>query len=228
MKTIIAISAWAKSGKDTAAERLISNFNFKRIAFADPLKVNVARDFDIELADTHDQSKKEKPILSMRVDPKDDFSKNVCEFMIKEFRFEDGARPEAFIYEKGSFYGTRGSGYPEPVYWNIRALCILEGSTKRTADSDYWVSRAIKKAPDGGQYVVADLRYKSELSALKMALNPEDNLITVRINRFLTTESSDPSERDLDNAEFDIVINNKGTLEEFLSKVDALTGVQGV
>lgn len=233
MKTIIAISGWKKSGKDTAAERLISNHGFRRIAFADPLKVNVADAFGVELADAHDQSKKELPILSMRVDPKDKFSKMISEFMVKEFRFADGATPETFMYENGNYYGTRGSGYPEPVYWTIRALCILEGSTKRTADSDYWVKQAVQKASYGpfpvgfqNKFVIADLRYKSELTALKESMNIVDTLITVRVNRFSTCESTDPSERDLDDAQFDVVINNLGTLEVFLEMVDAVANME--
>lgn len=227
---IIAISGWKKSGKDTAAEFLIEKHGFDRIAFADPLKVNVSEQFNIKLKDTHDQSKKEQPILSRRVDPKDAFSKMISEYMIKEFRFEDGAIPSTFMYENGTFYGTRGSGYPEPVYWTIRALCILEGSTKRTVDSDYWVSKAVDSAKNGadryefGQenYVIADLRYQSELAALKMALGPDDTLVTVRVNRFDTTESNDSSERDLDNAKFDVVIENRESLDSFLSKIDIL------
>lgn len=231
---IIAISGWKKSGKDTAAEHLINKHGYRRIAFADPLKVNVSDQFGVELADAHDQSKKELPILGRRVDPKDKFSKIISEFMIKEFRFEDGGIPSDFMYENGIFYGTRGSGHPEPVYWTIRALCILEGSTKRTVDSDYWVSQAVNVAkksllPIGVErkFVIADLRYQSELAALKAALGPGDQLITVRVNRFDTCESTDPSERDLDSASFDVVVENRESLDKFLQVISNLAdGVQ--
>ena len=231
MKRIIAISGWKKSGKDTAAERLIKNHSFERIAFADPLKVNVADQFGIPLSDTHNQDRKEAPYLNMRVEPKDDFSRLLARFLIKEFRFADGSIPRDHTMVEGQFYGINQKFNMEPVYWTPRALCILEGSTKRTVDSDYWVKQAVLKAADGGSYVIADLRYKSELSGLKMALSPDDKLITVRVNRFETTESTDPSERDLDNAEFDIVINNKESLQAFLNTIDNIatrTAANGV
>ena len=46
------------------------------------------------------------------------------------------------------------------------------------------------------------------------------NLITVRVNRFTNTPSEDPSERDLDNYKFDVVIENTSSLEELLNKVE--------
>lgn len=228
---VIAISGWVKSGKDTAAEHLIKNFGFKRMAFADYLKEKVAADFCLEKECLHKQELKEKPILEMPVMPKDKFALNIVKFMFKEFRAADGRRPlDLHIDPSGAVLGVME--YPgifnhieetAQLYWTPRALAILEGSTKRTADSNYWVNNTIDNIdalPYDSKVVISDLRYRSELQPLRDFFKKD--LITVRVNRFDTTESVDPSERDLDNAQFDVVIENKGTLEEFLKKVEDL------
>lgn len=233
-RTIIAISGWAKSGKDTMASLLIEK-GATRIAFADPLKSNVVRDHeDVTLKMVYEQSLKEKPILSMPVDPEDEFSRMIARFMVKEFRSKDGKTPDDYVYFAGtedsekSFMGMMEDGTYDKLYWTPRALCILEGSVKRTSDSNYWVKKAIQKADENGVFVISDLRYKSELYGIKMSINPEDTLITVRVNRFKTTNSNDPSERDLDNAEFDYVIENTGSLQDYISKINSILKERGV
>jgi hypothetical protein len=219
---VVAISGWVKSGKDTAAELLISEYGYQRISFAAPLKDNVAKQFGFDRKSLDDQAQKELPLLDMPVYAKDGFSKNLATFMFREFRDAGGRRPSAYtLTEDGKLYSAEPDKMPMPLYWTRRALMILEGSAKRTADPDYWVSRAVKNARETGTplVVISDLRYKNEMSALKMALGAEDDLVTVRVNRFDDTESKDPSERDLDDAKFDIVIENRGTLDEFLDKV---------
>jgi hypothetical protein len=99
---------------------------------------------------------------------------------------------------------------------------ILKGSTMRTANPDYWVEKAIQTARSQGlsKVVISDLRYRNEVYAMKTSLDIEDKLVTIRVNRFDTSPSSDPSERDLDGAAFDLVIENRGTLEEFEKSVN--------
>ena len=217
---IVAISGWKGSGKDSFASVLLTNFGFERIGFADPLKDNVADHFALSRQSLDNQAQKELPLLDMPVNPRDAYTRMVCEFLIKEFRFKDGRQPTGYEYADGQFYGSSGTRGPDrdKVYWTRRALCILEGSTKRAADPDYWVTRAINTARfnEHGLVVISDLRYKNELSALKLALQPGDVLTTIRINRFDSSPSSDPSERDLDDAEFDMVVENRGPLADLI------------
>lgn len=196
---IVGLSAWKKSGKDHAAELLIKNFGFKRLAFADVLKDMVAEQYGIDRKSLDDQNLKEKAISFLPVEPKDNFSKMVTDFMVREFaKGEDGK-----------------------LYWTPRALAILEGSVKRSVNSTYWVSRALSKMKEGDKVVIADLRYRSEASQIReFADNNEIKSLLVRINRFEDTLSTDPSERDMDNFDgFDSVVENKGTISEFESKI---------
>lgn len=233
---LIAISGWKRSGKDTAGELLINSYGFSRISFAGPLKDKVAADFNMTREEQDDQSLKEQPLFDYPVIPKDEFALNLVKFMYKEFRDAKGRIPlDLHVDASGAVMGVME--YPgifskqeelAQLYWTRRAMQILEGSGKRTVDSNYWVKQAIdkidKKTRQAGVlkmgtplFVITDLRYKSEVEPLRAAFGKD--LLTVRVNRFDSTESTDPSERDLDNYKFDVVLENKGTLEEFLNKV---------
>lgn len=193
MTKVVAISAWKGSGKDTAADYLIKEHNFTRFGFADTLKDIVAEQYNIPREHCDNPEFKEKPIKHLPVVTKDKFNELVHSFMSKEL---------------------------ESGYWTPRALCILEGSVKRSVRTNYWVKRVVDKVNSDSEslVVISDLRYRSEVDQLKEAFG--ENLITVRINRFETSPSEDPSERDLDNYNFDVTIDNKGSLEEFLNKVN--------
>lgn len=230
---VIAISGWKRSGKDTAAERLIKEHNFCRIAFADPLKDMVASEYDIPREYCDDPTCKEAPLEQYPVMPKDNFSLNLAKMMYKEFRTLEGIPPsEYYIDASGAFVGLIGN-QSKQLYWTPRALCILKGSSNRAVDSNYWVNNALEyihnemndpSCNSSGHWhegvVISDLRYRSEIELLKQSLGK--NLICVRVNRFDICQSEDPSERDLDNFKFDVVLENKSSLEEFLEKVDKL------
>lgn len=227
---VIAISGWKRSGKDTTADELVKNHNFKRIGFADPLKDSVASEYGIPRSHCDDPEFKEKPILHLPLSPRDAFSLGAAKLVYKECRTEDGKTPfDHWIDPSGAFLGvvSYGTAFTEretvaQLYWTPRALCILKGSINRTVRSDYWVKAAIDKmkANPDGSFVISDLRYKSELAQLKQAFGKD--ILTVRVNRFDDCNSQDASERDLDDGVFDVVIENRGTLEELLAKVKEL------
>lgn len=243
---VIAISGWKRSGKDTIAGQLIQEHGFKRVAFADPLKDSVAKEYGIPREHCDDPAFKEAPILHLPLNPKDAFGRDAAKLIYKECRTEDGKIPfEYFIDPSGTFLGVvnYSTAFTEreqlgQLYWTPRALCILKGSINRMVRSDYWVKAAIDSIKDSaatgtlngqtgtfykegnGNFVISDLRYKSELNQLREAFGK--NLVTVRVNRFDDCNSQDASERDLDNGIFDITIENRGTLEQLLAKVKEL------
>lgn len=209
---VIALSGWKQSGKDTVADYLGKEYSFKRFGFADILKDMVAEQYDIPRNSLDDPALKEQPLRQYPVKTQDAFSEMIHSFMQKEF---------AEVKEEF------GDSLEFVKCWTPRALAILEGSVKRSANSAYWVQRVVNKineendsVSDVENFVISDLRYRSEVEQLRKAFG--DNLITVRINRFDDSPSSDPSERDLDNAPFDFTLDNKGTLEELLAKVEKL------
>lgn len=226
---LIAISGWKRSGKDTIAGELINAHEFKRVAFADPLKDSVAKEYNIPREHCDDPAFKEAPILHLPLSPKDAFGLGAAQLIYKECRTADGKTPfDNWIDPSGAFLGvySNGSAFTEretvgQLYWTPRALCILKGSINRVVRSDYWVKAAIDQIKNNpGNYVISDLRYQSELVQLKQAFGRD--IVTVRVNRFDDCNSQDASERDLDNGVFDVTIENRGTLEELLAKVKEL------
>lgn len=221
MAIFICISGWKRSGKDSAANFLVKNYDFQRLAFADTLKNNVSQQFDIPRSMIDEPSTKEAPIKTMPVEVNDAFTMTVNTFMFKEFRGEFGQIPQHYEIIGRNLYGKVNQNEPSfPLYHTPRSLCILEGSSKRCADANYWVSAALNNVSRNGAYVISDLRYKSEVFALKMNLSDDDTLVTVRINRFDSSPSNDPSERDLDDAKFDFVIENRYTIESFEEEIN--------
>lgn len=226
---VVAISAWKFSGKDTCANYLIDN-GYIRCAFADVLKDMVAAEYGVPRSHMDDPAFKEAPILTMPVIPKDSFTLNIARMLFTEFRTENGSPAmEPYVDPSGAFLGVMGRSVAQ-MYWTPRALCILKGSTNRAVDSSYWVSKTIDEINslrmgelqlnhgNGTNVVISDLRYRSEVDQLRQAFGKD--LITVRVNRFQDVNSTDASERDLDNFQFDITIENVGTLEELYYKLD--------
>lgn len=224
MNTVIALSGWKGSGKDCAAEYLIKKHGFIRVAFADVLKELVAIQYDIPLNYLHDNEFKEAPLLQYPVETKDGFGSVIHNFLVKEFRSAKGEVPLSMATSDWKTVGNLG--YDEvPVFWTPRALAILEGSVKRSVNSGYWVQQAINKInayKGSGQdkFVITDMRYLSEVEQLEEEF--EHELVTCRINRFDTSPSSDPSERDLDYHRFNHVIENRSSLSSFYRDVDEL------
>lgn len=55
---IVLISGWSHAGKDSVAKILVESYDFHKVAFADPIKHQVARDLQIPLEWCYDQEKK--------------------------------------------------------------------------------------------------------------------------------------------------------------------------
>lgn len=227
---VVAISGWKRSGKDISAKYLIDNKGFTRVAFADLLKDMVAEEYDIPRTSCDDPTLKEAALEQYPVIPKDDFTLAIAKLMYKEFRSVGGRQPmEYYVDPSGAFLGVMGR-HVEQLYWTPRALCILKGSMNRSVDSNYWVQATIQRINkqfhadlqlNPGKetlVVISDLRYRSEIYQLRQTFGAE--LITIRINRFDICNSDNASERDLDNTKFDVVIENKGSIEDLYSKLE--------
>ena len=211
---VLGVSGWKKSGKDTLADFLINKEGYERVAFADVLKEITAETYGLDKNIFYNQSVKEAPIKSLPVNPKDEFTKTIANFMEKEFRTEDG--------KIGCILSDR-------LYWTPRALLILEGSIKRAVNCDFWVQKTfnkiqeIQKNENKYRFVITDLRYKNEMESLVDIFG--DRFVSCRVNRFETVDSTDPSERDLDEAEFDFTIGNRSSLDDFLEEVENLASI---
>lgn len=201
---VIALNGWKQSGKDTTAEFLEDAYGFTRYAFADTLKDLVANTYKIPRASLDDPKLKEKALPQYPVNPKDPFGKMITDYMKAEF-----------------------SVVKNKKYWNPRSLAILEGSVKRSVNTQHWVNTITRSITTSTttKAVITDLRYRSEVEELRKVFDKQQLLI-VRINRWDESPSVDPSERDLDDFNFDIVIENREGIEELHRQIQmSLSGV---
>jgi hypothetical protein len=221
---IICFSGLKGSGKDTLAAYLIEKYKAVRVSFADPLKDLVAEEYGIDRASLDDPNRKEKPILTLPVEPKDAFTRMVAEFMYKEFAFADGKKANGFFYFGESFMGNRTDLGNQELYHTPRSLAILKGSTNRVVRSDFWVQKACDAIQDnldkGSLVVISDLRYKSEMAQLTERFGKE--VVFVRINRHKESTSMDPSEMDLVDSKFDYYIDNSDHLNYTYAQLENL------
>jgi hypothetical protein len=218
---MVLLSGYKGSGKDALAKELVEKYGYRRIALADILKNMVADQYGLSEKQLHDQSLKETALKQYPVEMKDAFSEHLNSFLVGEFRTANGQIPSigGVVNNDGQLMMVVGDGELQQLFWTPRALCILEGSVKRSADSNYWVKRAVHNVELNEKIVISDFRYKSEHEAIGEAMMLKNSgIITVRIDRFSESPSSDPSERDLDNFVHNITIKNDSSLEDFLSR----------
>lgn len=193
MGNVIALSGWRGSGKDTVANYLVTEYGYKQMSFAARLKDVVASTYGVPREDLDDPTKKEMPLTTYPAIPSDPFSEKVHLMLRDEL----------------------SSGY-----WTPRALCILEGSIKRSVHSNFWIRSVVEQILSSSEnYVISDMRYKSEADTLRLFL---PDMVTVRVERFDTISTTDPSERNLDDYPFDVYLSNRGTKELLYGQVDGL------
>jgi len=91
-----------------------------------------------------------------------------------------------------------------------------------TVDVDIWIKSIFTTMNNEGLYLISDLRFINECEYIN-----KYNGVTLRVNRSNNTigkkskrDLNHKSETELDNYIFDYVIENNGTYDEFISKID--------
>lgn len=224
---VLAISGWKRSGKDMVAEYLVENYGFKRVSFAEPLKRMAAEEYDIPLDHMYNDDYKEKAIQKYPVESTDPFLKNLHDHMVGEFRTLTGETPCGIMTSAGQ---TRGMVFDKygfetwvPIYWTPRAIAIFKGSGNRSINKEYWTHRMIKEIQESGhdKIVVSDLRFRTETKEMSAVFGEDVHF--ARINRWDNVNSTDSSEHDLDDFNFNSYLNNKDkTKQEVFEQVDKL------
>ena len=98
---------------------------------------------------------------------------------------------------------------------SVRELLQKFGTAIRNeVCDDFWVKACLKDFEDDNNYLITDVRFKSEAKGIK-----EKGGIIIRVNRDGAGAGNHISEVDLDDYSFDYVINNDGDMEDLLLKV---------
>lgn len=167
---IIALSGYARSGKDEAAKVLVEEYGFTRVAFADKL-----REF------------------LYRLDPQIGRPGEVARLGV--------------IIDKYGWDGYKETPYKDEVRELLQRLGTECG--RELLGENVWVDAAL--SVDAEKIVVADCRFPNEAEAVRTRGGR-----VWRVSRKGVGPINDhPSETSLDNYNFDAVVSNTGTLEEF-------------
>lgn len=194
-RRIIALGGWRGSGKDTIANHLTSMHQFKQVSFAAKLKDMVADMYKVPREYLDSPTLKEMPLSNLPVIPSDPFTETLHLLLKDELK-----------------HG----------FWTPRALCILEGSVKRSVTANYWVRTVIEDILNqpAQSFVISDMRYKSEADTLNMFFDNELQLW--RVQRYESITTTDPSERNLDDFKFDAYLHNTKDIQSLCNTIDAL------
>ena len=133
---------------------------------------------------------------------------------------------EYFNLTYGQLWGEEKeimTGYPKPGktefssnpadYWTPREIMQEVGGFFRSIDRDFWVKQLMKSASEHENVIVSDVRHLNEVACVKNAGG-----LVIKINRpdlAKIHNMQHESETALDDfCDFDIVIENNGTLDD--------------
>lgn len=194
---IINIEYWEKFKSNTPFNQIVfSKYVIKK--FADKLKTLVCLLIGYTREQLEDRNLKEKELG-------------------EEWWYYKGRNNSLIPYNKNSKRSTEDLIKPTP-----RLLLQLIGTDlfRNQLHPNTWVNASFANYLNNA-WIFTDVRFPNELEAIK-----KHNGITIRINRGLVErtgkliqEPEHISETALDNAEFDYIIENNGTIEELLEQV---------
>jgi hypothetical protein len=104
----------------------------------------------------------------------------------------------------------------------LRDLLIARAATVRSTDPDTYANIVAATLGSHGRYVITDWRYRNEYDVLHRRLSATTTILRVRIERPGIVVSNDPSEHDLDDAQFDAVIQNDGSISDLRDRMKAI------
>ena len=184
---IIGISGKARSGKDTFAEMLATDFNkgsyppYVMMAFANELKLRCQAAFDLTWEQLWGEDKEI---------PDERYTKQIVTFT--------GCTDDNF----------------EIIYWTAREIMQNYGAFYRTIDNEFWVKNLFRVIEDKEytNVIITDVRYTNEANYI---LDNGGYVIRVeRENKDTVHNEQHPSEIELDEYNrFDFTIVNNWTLD---------------
>lgn len=157
---LIALTGHAGVGKDTTADLLVAHARFRKLAFADALRGEVANAFDLSLADLSNPHLKNVPTVALRM------RRAPHDFLAAVILSLSAAAPDHRTPLSDAWLDEPRSPRQILQWW---------GTEYRRAQSPrYWTSQLIKRLADyrrdgETRFVVTDVRFDNEAHALRMA-----------------------------------------------------------
>ncbi|WPG35161.1 hypothetical protein [Variovorax sp. EBFNA2] len=222
-KHIIALTGYAGVGKDTIADLLVAHLGFRKVAFADALRAEVADGFGVEILHLAHPSTKNHPIsaLALRRAPRELL---------------------AAIALSGIEIPRNGSGQPADEWLDQprapRQILQWWGTEyRRATHSHYWARLLLKRLAnyirDGEKrFVITDCRFRNEADTVRFLGGHIWKVTRPGINSTTTSEGSHVSATDGSEFMPDVILANSHdvrhlqqlVLSEFLSTETGIAG----
>lgn len=189
---LIAISGYARAGKDTVADRLCDVHGWERLAFADLLR---------------ECAKALNPIVGQVLVELPMLGTDKVEYLETDGLVTYQESLERYGYDKS-----------KELYPEFRGILQRLGTDvgRRLLDDNIWVDATLAKCEEGKNYVFTDARFPNEATAISGRGGR-----VVRVERPGVGPANDhPSETSLDDWPFDAVYQNDGTIDDLNAWVD--------
>lgn len=187
---IIGLSGYSGSGKDTAADVLVEQCGFVKVAFADKLRSALYTLNPIVVADQEHHG-----MLPVN------YSGPVYR------------RLSSIIDEYG------WDGYKKSPFSNeIRKLIQTFGTDigRDMIGENVWVNATLESLPESGDIVITDIRFENEMNAV---LSMPNSTVWRVVRPGSGPVNNHVSETSLDTKHFEVVLYNDGDIEEFRNNV---------
>jgi hypothetical protein len=203
---IISICGRANSGKDTCANYIINKYSFTKIAFADPLKRILKDVFEFSNNQLWGESN----------------LRNVED--LRYLRNRDnkivGLSPRECLQKVGTDL-FRDELYSEVwTEYLFRKIDLIKANRNLEYDqiNDIQFSKTKRS---NSNFIISDLRFCNEADSIRRR---GGYVIKIERNSVLSNVefANHQSEKETDDIKYDYLINNIGTYEEFISKIDNL------
>jgi len=191
---LIGLTGRSGAGKDTAADVLCEAYQFYRIAFADPLRVEIATAFSVDLS-IFSLDTKTRPVPALAIDRCADI----------DFRIACSKLGVSFIAPRSpreimQWWGTEYRRRQNPYYW-----------TRKASDTIHDAMRSGFR-----RIVVTDVRFRNEAELIHYH---NGRLWEIRRATVDGEPVSHPSEAGVGQIEIDHVIDNNGSMPAFAQAV---------
>lgn len=205
---IIALTGYAGTGKDTVADILATHCGFRKLAFADPLRGEVAAAFDVplDLLTNRDTKEQATPLLRMERAP-------------LEFRAVVAYETDAAKHADTSDDWITAPRTPRQIlqWWGTEY--------RRAQDPDYWVKATRQRLVHyineqrEQRFVITDCRFPNEAQAIQAMGGQLWQVTRVGISAATTTEGAHSSATSGAELEPHAIIQNHGTIHQLREQV---------
>lgn len=196
---IIALCGYASVGKDTVADLLVTHLKFRKLAFADALRGEVANAFGVDLSCLTDPSTKNEPMGALALATAPIEFRNAMVYEWAQGRmFHDSTTPTALITAPRSprqilqWWGTEYRRKQNDAYWTRQLTARINAYQH-----------------DGGtRFVITDCRFDNEAATVRALDGQIWQIKRPGIDHGTTRENGHVSANDGSAFAPDVVINN--------------------